>query len=224
MSKYIVIGDSITKGIVYNSKTNRLEPLKESFINLVNESGKSVINHSVFGATINKGLSLFNRFKKEINAGDYLVLEFGGNDCNFNWKEISDDPESEHLPNTTIENFLLAYKSIIEQAKSLGAKPILLNLPPLHAPAFFKTITRGNCVSTIKDWLGDIYHVYRWQELYSLAVERIAMETDARLIDLRSTLLKRHRLEEVICEDGMHPNKTGHQLFATTFLEAIKND
>lgn len=218
MSKCIVFGDSIMKGLIYNEETKRLEPLQESCMNRLSQDGIPIINHSLFGATITKGIATFKRFSQEIAPGDLVLIEFGGNDCNFNWKAISDEPHLLHEPKTTITRFSEEYATLIRSVKDRGATPILLNLPPLDAPSFFKQIIKGSSASKIKNWLGDVHHIYRWQERYSLEVEALSRKWNCPMVDIRSALLDREPLQKLLCKDGMHPNKEGHKFI----YEAIK--
>jgi lysophospholipase L1-like esterase len=52
--------------------------------------------------------------------------------------------------------------------------------------------------------------LYRWHEYYNELVCKVAQETGAFLIDLRTPFLKSHKLNNLICSDGIHPSETGH--------------
>ncbi|HHV41260.1 MAG TPA: SGNH/GDSL hydrolase family protein [Clostridiaceae bacterium] len=52
---WLVLGDSITKGITYDPVKNRYHQLKNSFVEKIkSDLNLSVLNLSVFGATIKK--------------------------------------------------------------------------------------------------------------------------------------------------------------------------
>jgi hypothetical protein len=38
------------------------------------------------------GGEILKRHETELNRFDYTILEFGGNDCDYNWAEVSRDP------------------------------------------------------------------------------------------------------------------------------------
>ena len=61
--------------------------------------------------------------------------------------------------------------------------------------------------------------IYRFQELYSQAAEKVARDTGTLLIDVRSVFLDKHNFRELICEDGIHPSEEGHRLIRNTFRE-----
>ena len=50
--------------------------------------GFEVCNQARFGSTIVTGRKIFDRHLYSIAEGDIVTLEFGGNDCDFPWKDI----------------------------------------------------------------------------------------------------------------------------------------
>ncbi len=61
------------------------------------------------------------------------MVELGGNDCDYNWKEISENPDKEYYPNTPLPKFIESINTIIEKFRANGIEPILTNLPPLSS-------------------------------------------------------------------------------------------
>ena len=104
MNNIFAFGDSIMKGIVASPSQLDEGIVKyvissQGFVNRVGETGGQIIrNLSRFGSTIFGGLNNIDRHLREIKAGDRVVLEFGGNDCNFDWKAIAADPLGVHKP------------------------------------------------------------------------------------------------------------------------------
>ena len=128
--KLCFFGDSIGKGIVYDKERGRYVPTENSFVRLVGEEEKiDIENFSRFGCTVTRGEQIVERNVPEIKSSDYVVLEFGGNDSDYNWKKIADDPDAEHSPNTPLSVFVETYKKVIGEIKKLGKIPVILNLP-----------------------------------------------------------------------------------------------
>ena len=71
-------------------------------------------------------------------------------------------------------------------------------------------------------WLGDVEHIYRWHEMYNLAVCRVAMEERVPLLDISSRFLAADSYQELLCEDGIHPNEKGHQVILESLREAAR--
>ncbi|MBE6830962.1 MAG: SGNH/GDSL hydrolase family protein [Ruminococcaceae bacterium] len=93
---------------------------------------------------------------------------------------------------------------------------MLLSLPPIDAQRYFAWISRGLNAENILRFLGDIEYIYRWHEMYNLAVYRLAMDQGVPLIDISSAFLKTGNFQDLICEDGIHPNENGHRLIGQT--------
>ena len=220
LKKIEVFGDSILKGIQLNPKNNRY--CVENNIDTALLSKKyslSIENHSIFGCTITKGFSLLERHYKKVESCDTVILEYGGNDCNFNWKEISERPFDNHMPSTPLNVFTETYKQIISKLKESGINVILTNLPPLEPQRFFDWFCRDFNKENILKWLGNVNSIYRFQENYSRTVEKIAFETNSLLVDLRGAFLRQKRIDGLFCEDGIHPNTEGQNLITKAFLD-----
>ncbi|HCR44522.1 MAG TPA: hypothetical protein DIV41_08060 [Ruminococcaceae bacterium] len=217
-----MIGDSISKGVVFDSMMNKYTLLKDNFVNMFKgRTNVSVKNYSLFGCTVTKGLEIFGRHKDEVKNYDYTVLEFGGNDCDFNWAEVSAQPDKAHLPKTPVDDFERKYQSLIAKIKECGGHPVVLSLPPIDAKRYFAWISKNLNPKNILRWLGDIGYIYRWHEMYNLATCRLANECGVPFIDISSAFLEKPDYSSLICEDGIHPNKAGHELICKTIYRTI---
>jgi lysophospholipase L1-like esterase len=146
------------------------------------------------------------------------VIGYGGNDCDFTWKEVSERPNDRHLPNTPLDVFAQTYRNIISTLKTKCIKPILITLPPLDPQRFFDWFCRDLNKANVLHWLGTVNTIYRFQESYSKMIEKIARETKTYLVDLRGAFLDHFHLEDLLCEDGTHPNTAGQKVITDVFL------
>ena len=212
--KVLVYGDSIMKGVVLDQDSQKYQISNNIGIDeLSREYDIDIVNKSKFGCTIEKGFTFLKRCLDKGTECDYVFIEFGGNDCDFDWNSVSEAPDAEHLPHTPISVFTKTLHSVIDYVKQHGAIPILSTLPPISAERYLKWICRnGLSRENILKWLGDVNAIYRYQEMYSRAIEKIAKMTNTLYIDLRETFLSDRKLDQYICADGIHPNRSGQTL------------
>jgi len=224
MSKICLFGDSISKGVIIDEIHDRYIMTKRSFANILTagEETLDVTNYSMLGCTIQKGRSLIERHIRDVENCEITVLEYGGNDSDHNWAEVAENPNTEHLPKTPIDEFVKDYRDIVEKLSAMGKRIIMLNLPPIDEHKYFDWISRGLCKENILKWLGgsDEY-IYRFHEIYNVQACNIASEYRLPLIDIRSAFLRMRNYSDCLCSDGIHPNEKGHELIAKTISEAI---
>lgn len=219
------LGDSLTRGVVLNSE-NRYSVLKGSFIDIISEKlNLSIKNYAKFGCTIGFGHNVIDRHSSDISATDVTFLEFGGNDCDFDWRGIADNPTSEHTPKTILDSFKVQFLSLIERVRNLGSKPIILSLPPIDSNAYFSFISRfmnEEQKANIIRWLGgDIDIITRWHETYNKALFEISESTGTPIIDITSPFENYNGdMMALMCSDGIHPNAQGHELIAGSIVGA----
>lgn len=222
IKKVQVWGDSVLKGIIYDEKRNRYKRLEEkTAIDKIAELGMDVINKTKFGMTAPKAKDLMMKeLQKGIDA-QMAIIEFGGNDCDFKWKEVAENPEKEHSPNTTLEMFKACITDMVQALRQYNITPVLVNLPPIHSQKYFNWISRGLNQNAISRWLGDIELIYRHHESYSVAIMNLAKRMSCDLIDVRSPFLQKRDYYNYLCEDGIHPNEKGHKLINQIMSEYI---
>jgi len=213
------------KGVIYNKSSNRYSVMETSpIIGLSQTYGLEVHNSSLFGCTIGKGIKLLKRSIARGLSCEVALVEYGGNDCDYPWAEIADNPTGEFSPNTPLEVFALTLKEMLETLRAKKIQPILMTLPPIDSIRYLDHICRDglNKEAILSFLQGDIQTIARFQELYSLKINAIAKETKTALIDVRSAFLKRRDYASLIGEDGIHPTPEGHLLIASSFAEYLE--
>ena len=173
------------------------------------------------GATIDAGLKQLDRKLGTCDGDTTVLFCFGGNDCDYDWKAISEDPDGEHLPHTPSEKFIDQSCTAIRKAQSAGARVAMTSLPPLEQERYFSFITRGLSAENVLHWLGDTDHLYRWQEYYNSMVAQLSRAFGCRLVDLRTEFLKSRVFPTLIGADGIHPTQAGHDLIHHTVQSAL---
>lgn len=222
----VVYGDSISRGIIYEAEKQKHCLLLESFTNLVREQLKGVVyNAAKFGSTIMEGLQ---RLQNDVlkRKPDIVLIEFGGNDCDFQWDKIAENPVGEFRPNTDCSTFYEKLLRLVKELNSLDIVPVLVSLPPLEPDKYFRWISHNSeqAKNNILKFLGSVSRIYPWHERYNAAILRVAEETKTRLIDIRSAFLQKDNYSTLICDDGIHPNKEGHKVIADKILQYVRTN
>jgi acyl-CoA thioesterase I len=217
-----VWGDSILKGVIWDEQDEKYKVMKNSSISSFAElTGCAVENNAYFGMTSTKALNRIKASigKQSITKSDIVIIEFGGNDCDFKWSEVSNKPDGIHQPKTTIDTFKTSLQNMINMFKEKGVTPILMNLPPLEPERYFNWISRGLNKENILHYLGDVAKIYRWQEAYNSAAEWIARQSNCKILNVRESFLISNDYSSQFCADGIHPNERGHRKILESLLE-----
>ena len=211
--KVHIYGDSLMKAVVVD-ENYRYKPLaKQLLTELAAATGVETVNHAHFGYTVDKGLAVLEKDLQRGLDGEFAVVEFGGNDCDFNWSEVAAAPEDMHLPHTPLAKFLDTVTQMARELLAAGVKPVLMSLPPLDAQRYLDFIGHlGNDTSKILHWLGDVGRIYRYQEMYSVQIAKLAGALSLPLINVRSRFLDRRDCGQLIARDGIHLTEAGYRL------------
>ncbi|MGN0471106.1 MAG: SGNH/GDSL hydrolase family protein [Acutalibacteraceae bacterium] len=220
IKKIGIWGDSILKGVVFDEAVGKYRSLKNCAVNLIKNRNLNIDikNNSRFGCTAPKAEKNLEQFLNDGYRADLVLLEFGGNDCDYNWAEVSADPDSEHSPNTPLSKFIDSMHNMINLLIKHKIQPVLMNLPPISAEKYFDWITKPDNVNpdNVLHWLKEKYVIYRQQENYSHAIDNMAREYNIPLIDVREPFLEIRDYDNYLCVDGIHLNEKGQALMSRT--------
>ncbi len=222
MKKIFLIGDSILKGVIYSDEQHKYKlRAGHEFKSLEQAGFETVRNCSKMGATVTSCAKILERTLSEFDADTTVLFEIGGNDCDYNWDEISNDPSGTFRPNTAPREYMESYCACIRTVQKTGAKTCVSNLVPIDSDKYMAWISRGRNYESIAAWLGDISMLHRWQESYNRMAEEIAAKVGAKLLDIRSDFLSSHRFKTLLCSDGIHPTEAGHKMIEETLLRSL---
>ena len=224
-------GDSIMKGVMLRSALKEGRPeyelSKQSIIDRCGEQlGVPVSNFARFGCTAPMGEKLVERYESRLNAGETVLIGYGGNDSDYDWDAIADHPTDTHLPRTRMEDFVAAYHRIIDKIRKAGATPVMLSMPPMNADRYFRFFTRNLSdwhKKNILSWLGgSTAPITSGHELYHLALYKIAADEQVRILDITSGFLTGRNYDAYLCEDGIHPNEAGQACISKLIVSQLR--
>lgn len=220
-----VWGDSILRGVVLDEREGTYQMLQKNCVERIRETvNVQILNRSRFGCTIEKGRKqLFKALDKGIDC-DAVLLEYGGNDCDFNWPIVAAKPHEEHLPLTPVDRFCQVLGDMIDALRQRKIEPILMSLPPISSQRYFDFIvSKGVDAKGLLQFLGHVHQIYQHHELYSLLVSGIAAEKKTYYVPIREHFLQNRCGEECLCRDGIHPNEQGHARMQEAFTQFAMN-
>ena len=211
--KVQIYGDSLMKGVVVDENYHYKPLAKTLLAELQEATGVETVNRAHFGYTVDKGQAVLQKDLEGGMVSDFAVIEFGGNDCDFNWPEVAQSPEAVHAPHTPLEKFLGTVTQMTQALKEKGIQPVLMSLPPLDAQRYLNFIGRlGSDTAKILHWLGDVNRIYRYQEMYSNQIAKLSRKLSLPLIDVRTRFLERRDCGQLIARDGIHLTVAGYRL------------
>lgn len=220
MKKVALFGDSILRGVVLN-KQNKYCFADVDWQRVEKSLDVSLINKSRFGCEITKGQKIINDFLHSAVQIDVAVVEYGGNDSDFFWNEIAASPNKPHNSKTQLVDFEQKLRTVVRQLQAHGIRVALMSLPPLEPQRYLRWISQNDeqrCDS-IMAFLGDVARIYRYQETFSNAVTRVALQNGCDYIDVRQKFLQSDCFPDLMCADGVHPNENGQRVIMDAFVD-----
>lgn len=224
--KITVFGDSIGKGIFTDG--GKIEIMQGSAVTLFeNEYNLKTDNRSAYGQSLKK-LSVRNavdRYLENIdeNSNNVVVIELGGNDADFNWTEVAASPNKAHFPKTDVDEFSSLYGEYITRLKDKGVKVIACTIVPISSELYFNNviskIADGNKV--LEFFNGDFNTIHRHQEMFNNEILKNSYRYGVDVIDLRKKFLNSTDFENLMCQDGIHPNAQGQKEIFSAVKEFI---
>ena len=107
ISSVSVWGDSIGKCVVFDEARGRYAICKDNYASHLKAGGVTVENHSVMGYTVCQA----QLAEKDMRPGGVAAIEFGGNDCDLDWKAVL----SETVPPKLLELNIRAFEAGLAQ-------------------------------------------------------------------------------------------------------------
>lgn len=224
INKIIVLGDSILKGVVTGTASGNLfDVIEDSSLILAQKKlGFEMENQSVFGSIVTKGQRKLNKVLEKGQAFDLGIIEFGGNDSDYDWAPVSENPDTEHLPRTPLEDYLRITDEMVKAMRDHKITPLIMTMPPLVPDRWFEHISRElNRENILKFLKGNPHKPYENHERYNINLVKYAQENKVQTVDMRLAMLSAPDYRELMCKDGIHPNEQGYAYMAEIWCKAL---
>lgn len=221
-NKVIVIGDSITKGIIFED--NKLSSTQPAIDIIGNALNLEIENFSSFGQTIKrvnqKGIVDRIIMQKDKSKTNYAVLCIGGNDSDYDWKQVDKMPQQSHSPKTNLDEFEQIYNQTVTKLKKHGFKVVVCSICPIKAEWYFENVISkiANPQNVLTFLHDDLSNLTRHQELFNNEIIKIATKQNLPFLDIRKIFLQDNACFEYFCKDGCHLTKQGQNLIAAKVI------
>ncbi|NJP41272.1 hypothetical protein HCH52_09440 [Oscillospiraceae bacterium HV4-5-C5C] len=210
-------GDSVIKQLIWNDTENQYQVLQPAPLSSAAIPGLIRFqNHGQIGSTTEHALKTMQHFLSSDHRGDAVLLEYGGNDCDFNWRLVASDPAGAHQPHVLPERFTDNLTKLIQRIRDQGMVPLMMTLPPVDGPRYLNYLCKQKQLDPghLLTFLGDANRISRFQEHYSWLVQQLADQLACPLVEVRQAFLTRNDFHALICADGIHPSLAGYELIA----------
>lgn len=224
IQKITAFGDSILKGAVTgDGMIHMFEIIEDSSLNIAQKELRFELdNRSIFGNIITKGKKKFDHWIESDKTSDLCIIEFGGNDCDWDWPPVSLNPDVPHEQKVPLPLYLETLDCMIKACRAHKITPLIMTMPPIVADRWFEHICIGNNRENILKFLaGDPYRLYRAHERYNMALIKYAYENNVQIVDMRMAMLNTPDYRELMCQDGIHPNQEGYKYMAKLWIEQL---
>ncbi|WP_100488205.1 SGNH/GDSL hydrolase family protein [Sporolactobacillus pectinivorans] len=218
--KIVCFGDSVTRGITF--VRGRFKIIRDNYPVLLQRllgDQDEVLNKGVFND--NSDL-LVERLDKDVLQlhPDLVLINIGGNDCNFRWDQVAQLPEEEHVPIVPLNRYLSNIKQIVRQISASGAVPVVLSLLPLDPARYYHSLMEHYSHS-IGHWISCCGGIEHWHGMYNRSLKEMVHSSGIPSLDIRSAFKSKGDFSDLINEDGLHPTAKGYAVLAEIVFSAI---
>ena len=222
--KLVVFGDSILKGVITIPGSTKLFDVTEndSLTLAQKKLGFELDNRAIYGNITSKGLiKLQKYFEKcssgELESADFCVIEFGSNDCDYDWGTL--------VQKVPLEQYLENLAQMVALCRANKVTPVMMGLIPYVCDDWFKTIIKGQDEAAILKFLGGTSETLGKNQLvYKNAQADFVQKNNVQFFD-SWPLFEGHK--ELMCYDGIHPNEKGYEVLAdgwVSFLSKVEKE
>ena len=224
INKISAYGDSILKGAVTGTDSGHLfDIIEDSSLVLASKAlDFDLNNQSAFGSIVSKTQRRLNRDIEKGIFSDLAIIESGGNDCDYDWTQVSSSPDEKHLPRTTLEDFIQKISEMVDVCRKNKNTPFIKKMPTLVRDRWYNHILHGQDENAVLKILNDNPdRLYQNHELYNISLVEYAFKNSVQIVDMRKEMLLSENYRNLMCLDGIHPNEKGYKFMSEIWIREL---
>ncbi|MFD1677400.1 SGNH/GDSL hydrolase family protein [Alicyclobacillus fodiniaquatilis] len=222
--RIVCAGDSLTRGVTFVHDRPRI--VRDNYPSLLQaalrgEKKVEVLNRGAFNDNSD---TLLARLDKDVLAlqPDVVLVEIGGNDCNFRWGEVAASPEANHQPYVPLRRYIDNVTNLVKRIRDIGATPIFLTLVPLDPVRYYQYLAKA-FGKQIAHWIALCGGIEYWHTGYHHALRQRLRELQVSEIDVREQDGQVVNWQDMLSEDGIHLTASGYQALSRVVFLALHN-
>lgn len=220
MKTYGIFGDSLLRGVMpdenglyHSSEAIGLGEIAKQF-------GVTIHNYAMPTFTVVQGEQWMNSTLERQPVPDVAFLEFGGNDCDYRWKELAEGlcgEEEKHR--TSLEDFEKTLRRMLLRLQDLQCKPVLVVSPKSYVQRYLEYLCEQGLEQTVAKYSITSQKLEKEYDQYVAAILGLADEYALIVMDLRTYFVDATPIGDYYTKDGLHPNERGYQLIGEGFRD-----
>jgi len=141
------------------------------------------------------------RIREEKQEENVFIFAYGANDAAI--------IPSQDKFRVDAEDFKNNLENVVDQARKFDNKIFILNITPVNEEFAANPANK------------DKSRLNKYIEVYNKKIKEIADNKDIYFVDVNSAFMN-NDYKSLFCEDGLHPNESGHEIIFNELLKVIK--
>lgn len=222
MKTIYIFGDSLLRAVMPDAQGLYHSTGSIGFDELEKKYQVVIKNYAMPTFTVKQGWAWMqkNMEAAEITP-DLVILEFGGNDCDYRWRELRDsDIRPDNVHRTPIDEFAATYREMLDYLADKGIETAITICPQFPAEVYLNHLMQsGIPEQLIKSYVKSPDALVQDYKEYKKVTLALAEERHLAVINMEKTFAFLPNLEDYYSADGLHPNEKGYRLIHDTFAQ-----
>lgn len=225
MRTIYIFGDSLLRGVMPDENGMYHSTECIDFDGLAKKHDIVIKNYAMPTFTSKQGRDWMNKTLAAVEKPDLAIVEYGGNDCDFRWRELAETDELVVNPHrVSLEEFAVTYGSILDDLEAMDIRTVVTLCPQLPPHVYLKHLSdSGVPEKVIHRYAASDEEFAAEYTAYKKVILKLANERQKSVLNIEKNFANLDNMVEYYSVDGMHPNEKGYHLIHNSFDEFFSN-